>query len=388
MHTGQTLGPYTLVRRLGEGGTSDVWLAEHRHLDCLRALKTPKPGIAVPRQRVLNEARVQAIVDHPNVASVHDVFEYQGRPVIVQEFVEGIELSDLLAFPMPAARLEGILRDILAGLAALHAEGVIHRDLKPSNVIVGSGGRARILDLGIARHDDLNSNTCTGALMGTPAYMAPEQADDATAVTLRSDLFAVGCIALTLLTGCNPFMRPSIRESLVAMHHCDELREQALQGIDARGANGRIITLIRQTLVHDPAARLPNAQVCMSLLQDPEYETLQTLVPEHLSDSGSSASTPSRRRAYTLSVLGALSGAAAAATVVIAIGIGSLSLNLIMEQTASADAAAHAPATIAPAIPQLVPTGDWKAVERVEVPVETAEKRRRGPRAWFSRRGR
>jgi predicted Ser/Thr protein kinase len=388
MHAGQRVGGYRLVRELGEGGTSVVWLAEHRELACTRALKFPHPGHRMPRDRIVREARFQATVQHPNVVSVHDVFDHAGEAVIVQDFVEGMELTDLLTFPMAPHRLEGVLRDVLSGLAALHAAGIVHRDLKPSNVIVTPGGRACILDLGIARSDHHASTTAAGVLLGTPAYMSPEQATDPRQVDLRSDLFSVGCIALTLLVGHNPFARGTIGETLAAIHHCDAIREEALAGLDTAGAHGRILQFIRQTVVHDRDARLRTATQGMGLLHHPAYETLQTLVPATEEDE---RTVPERQRELTIAgAVGAIGGfVVAACTLLLAIVGWGATAFLLAEGPALAQH--HDPGTpeawrSMEQIPVLTGSAELRLPDRTEIQRLVVERdQRRGLRGLFRR---
>ncbi|MCA9571019.1 MAG: serine/threonine protein kinase [Myxococcales bacterium] len=307
MQRGDAIGPYTLLRELGRGASSVVWLAEHEGLQVRRALKIHTRTSGVGVERMLREARVQATVSHPRVATVHDVLQHDGGPVIVQEFVEGMELHDLLAYRMSADRIERIVRDVLEGLCALHAGGIVHRDLKPSNVIVGPGGRACIVDLGIARKDGHTRHTRAGSMMGTPGFMAPEQAEDAATATFRSDLFSVGCLALTLLLGENPFARDTVRETLVAVYDAEEDLPHLLAHLPRAGATGRLCRLVEATVRRDPADRPASARALLEALEGERPPT--TLVP----------APPDRRVTLSpgaLGILGAVSGAGLASVAV------------------------------------------------------------------------
>ncbi|HUB09342.1 MAG TPA: serine/threonine-protein kinase [Myxococcales bacterium] len=241
----EKIGPYVLLERLGEGGMGAVYVAYHPELDrkvavkLLRAEHESSEGAADWQARLLREAQAMARLDHPNVVAVHDAGQYQAKVYLVMDRVEGATLREWLA-----ERDRG-WREILSvfvqagrGLAAAHAVGLVHRDFKPSNVLVGRDGRARVTDFGVARavgqapDPGLPSNasedppgpslaapiTRAGTVMGTPRYMAPEQAMGGTGDP-RSDQFSF-CVALyEALFGVRPFhgnleleKRPQLRE--------------------------------------------------------------------------------------------------------------------------------------------------------------------------------
>ncbi len=192
-----------------------VWLAEDTRLHRKVALKTVRSAdadTADGRQRLLREARAAAALNHPNIATVHDVFDVGGQVVVVFEYVAGDTLAARLHNgPLPAAEAVEIAWQLADALAAAHAQGVIHRDLKPSNVVIGPDGRAKVLDFGIARLVPVGADMATsvpgtigGGLVGTPGYAAPEQYVSRN-VDGRADLYSLGVILYEMLAGRRPF---------------------------------------------------------------------------------------------------------------------------------------------------------------------------------------
>jgi hypothetical protein len=180
--------------------------------------------------RFLREAKTAAKLNHPGIVTIHAADVFEGRPFIVMELIEGITLSQALeSGALPPETALPILDQLLDAAAYAHAKGVIHRDIKPDNVFLTNDGRVKLADFGIA-HDNSASNkkTQVGTVLGTPGYMAPEQATGAT-IDNRTDLFAIGTVAYEMLTGSNPF--------------------GANDGIDA--------TTLLYRIVHEPAPELP-----------------------------------------------------------------------------------------------------------------------------------
>lgn len=215
MYPGASIGPYQIVRHLGAGGMGVVWLAEDIRLNRKVALKTVKSADAVTtegRQRLMREARAAAALNHPHLATVHDVLDVDGQVIVVFEYVEGETLSSRLQRgPMSVAETVEVAWQLADALAAAHAEGIIHRDLKPSNVVLGPDSRAKVLDFGIARMvpagADMSasvSGTIGGGLVGTPGYASPEQYLSRN-VDGRADLYSLGVMIFEMITGRRPF---------------------------------------------------------------------------------------------------------------------------------------------------------------------------------------
>jgi eukaryotic-like serine/threonine-protein kinase len=218
---GGAFGPYRILRELGRGGMGAVYLALDTRLDREVALKTMLPEFAanaVAKERFLREARAAARLAHDHVVAVHEADERNGIPYIAMQFLHGASLADRLkerGLTLPEAVRVG--RETALGLAAAHAQGVIHRDIKPANLwIEAPSGRVKILDFGLARPTAESDLTRSGAILGTPAYMSPEQAK-AEKVDHRTDLFSLGAVLYQLCTGYKPFDGPTAIAVLMAL---------------------------------------------------------------------------------------------------------------------------------------------------------------------------
>ena len=230
----RTLAHYRVLAQLGKGGMGEVYLAEDLRLRRRVALKVLPPDLAEePRhlERFRREARSVAALNHPNIVTLYSVEEAEGLHFLVLEVVEGETLADLLADgPLPLERLLPIARSLAEALEAAHSCGVIHRDLKPRNVMVSREGRVKILDFGIARwahspdeeREDSGTSetdlTKTGRLIGTAAYMSPEQIQGEP-VDPRSDLFSLGVLLYEMATGQQPFQGKGRLSTMAAVLH-------------------------------------------------------------------------------------------------------------------------------------------------------------------------
>jgi len=277
-----TVGRYEIVRELGKGAMGVVYLARDPRVDRLVAIKMLQPaGGMTPDQlhelqhRFLNEAKAAGRLDHPNVVSVLDADEApgDGSAYLVMTYVEGRELRDLLAEKLSHERLLAILADIAAGLDHAHARGVIHRDVKPANVLVETAsGRAMLTDFGVARLGD-STVTQAGQLLGSPAYMAPEQIRGV-GVTSATDIYALGVLAYEAFSGQRPFRG----EDLVSTTHAilNEQPEALSKLVTGLPPNADAVLL--QALSKDPAGRPGTATefvaALTSAVRDQEAETL------------------------------------------------------------------------------------------------------------------
>jgi serine/threonine protein kinase len=209
------LGGYKVTKILGRGGMGMVLAAEDPHLGRSVAIKVMLPTIAAQqeaRQRFLLEAKSAAAVEHENIIPIWQVAEDRGVPFLAMPLLNGVSLDEALKMgvPLPLPMVFGIATQVADGLAAAHAAGLIHRDIKPSNIWLemnadGSFRRARILDFGLARLESGDGGlTKSGMILGTPAYMAPEQARGQK-VDGRADLFSYGATLYQMTTGRRPF---------------------------------------------------------------------------------------------------------------------------------------------------------------------------------------
>ena len=198
------------MRRLGRGGMAVVHLARQTDLDRLVALKelnaldAEDPSYA---RRFLHESRLAGSLAHPSIVHVYDYFEHEGTPFIAMEYLSGGTLRPHVGH-MTFSQIAGVREAVLSGLTHAEQEGIVHRDLKPENVLVAPDGRVKIAYFGIAkainRVNPSGFMTATGMAVGTPAYMAPEQAM-AGKVGPWTDLYAVGCMSFELFTSTVPF---------------------------------------------------------------------------------------------------------------------------------------------------------------------------------------
>lgn len=220
---GTVLDRYVVEGPLGEGGMAVVYRVRHERLGTVHALKLLNRSHRDLTRRLLREGRLQGSVKHPNVVSVMDIVEVGGVPGLVSELVEGCDLAALIRQgPLPLSVVDAVGRQVLHAMAEAHAQGVIHRDLKPSNVLLTQGPEgllAKVSDFGLAKALQgpiTGTPTQANMAMGTPGYMAPEQARDAGAVDARADVFALGALLFEMVTGRRAFPGTNALEALAA----------------------------------------------------------------------------------------------------------------------------------------------------------------------------
>ena len=283
MHAGTAVGPYQIVRQLGAGGMGVVWLAEDTRLQRKVALKTVKGADADTtegRQRLMREARAAATLNHPNIATVHDVLDVDGQVMVVFEYVEGDTLAARLQRgPMTVAEAVEVAWQLADALAAAHSQGVIHRDLKPSNVVLSPDGRAKVLDFGIARlvpaGADMSASvpgTIGGGLVGTPGYAAPEQYLSRN-VDGRADLYALGVMLFEMLAGRRPFPGSDAIQLATAVLR-DDAPKLASSGL---WVPPELAQLVERLLEREPSRRPASGEevlVELSPLRDTESSPL------------------------------------------------------------------------------------------------------------------
>src|SRR3954468_14183595 len=254
-------GRYRLADLLGRGGMSEVWSAEDQELGRRVAIKLLAPN--ADTLRFEREARAVASLGHPNITQLYDYGEENGRPYMVLEYLSGGTLEDRLKArkPLPDAETLAIATGVAAGLAQAHARGVVHRDLKPANVLFDDEGRPKIADFGIARLGGAGTLTEAGTLLGTAAYISPEQAQGL-AATPASDVYSFGVILYRMLTGRLPFEADSALE-LARMH----VNEPAAPVLDARpDAPPALAALADASLAKDPEARPADGRALVAAL--------------------------------------------------------------------------------------------------------------------------
>jgi serine/threonine protein kinase len=265
------LGRYRILEQLGQGGMGTVYLAEDTVLSRRVAIKVPHlDGIdADMLQRFYREARCAAAIEHPNVCPILDVAEHDGVPFLVMPFVEGLRLTDLVGptrawFPSRAAAL---VRKLALAVAELHSRGLIHRDVKPGNVLLRTDGEPILVDFGLARSflTETPLLTATGAVCGTPAYMAPEQVrGENRSVGPATDVYALGAILYQLLTGQVPFPGPGPAVYAQILH--DELPPPSAR---VKGLEPTLDAVCLRAMARDPAKRFGSATELAAALEGP-----------------------------------------------------------------------------------------------------------------------
>jgi serine/threonine-protein kinase len=264
----ERIGQYTLKRKLGEGGMGEVWLAEHGLLRRPCAVKFVRPDQATSPATAARFAReVQAVttLSHVNTVRVYDYGRADdGTFYLVMEYLDGPTLEELVRMvgPLPPGRVVHLLRQVCGALSEAHAAGLVHRDLKPGNVIVATlGGQpdvAKLLDFGLVQ--DLSAETegrltRTGTILGTPAYMSPEQASGESAVDARGDVYSLGAVAFFALTGRPPFQGKNIGQTLAAHRSEPPPSLTALRP----DVPEELAAVIARCLAKDPADRFQSA---------------------------------------------------------------------------------------------------------------------------------
>jgi TonB family protein len=268
-----SIGRYQITGTLGFGAMGAVYRAFDPIIKRPLAIKTIR--LDVPPQspqhrgfidRFYQEARISGTLSHPNIVTLFDIGEEKGVPFLAMEYVEGRTIAELLESGerFRPERVLGLVSQVASALDYAHSQGIIHRDIKPSNLIVQEGDRLKVTDFGIAKAVD-SEITQTGALLGTPSYMSPEQAMGET-LDGRSDLFSLGVVAFEMLSGQQPFPGTNVTSILYRLVHVDPIEPADLE------MNGLIPQKWREVfhrvLAKKPEARYPKAS---DFVQDLEY---------------------------------------------------------------------------------------------------------------------
>ncbi len=260
--TGTTVSAYELREELGRGGWGVVYKAWQISLQRLVAVKVilhDDFASETDRERFANEARVLARLAHPHIVQVFDFGEHLGKPFFSMELLEGGSLAQKLAQAPFAPEVAAALIETLARtLEQVHQVGIVHRDLKPSNVLLTAEGIAKITDFGLSKTSTEDSHrTATGTILGTPSYMAPEQAaGDRSKVGPTADVYALGAILYEAVTGRPPFRAPTPWETIQQVLHQEPIPPRRLQPSLARD----ISTICLKCLEKDPHRRYPSAR--------------------------------------------------------------------------------------------------------------------------------
>ncbi|MDX1614063.1 MAG: protein kinase [Candidatus Promineifilaceae bacterium] len=318
---GTRLGQYEITEEVGQGGMAAVYRAYHSSMQRYVAIKIIRRSILgdrTIRERFTREARLIARLEHPHLLPVHDFAADHDPPYIVMRFLEGGTLKQVIeAGGMPQGEMLYMLRQIGSALDYAHRRSVVHRDLKPSNIMVDTEGNAFVADFGIARVVDpsVEQLTVTGAVVGTPAYMAPEQIQDQENIDHRADLYALGVIVYEMLSGQHPFERESPIKILMA--HLSE-RAPDIRAVKPTLPEG-IGGVMQRALAKEPEQRFQTAEALVNAVsealrinaQRPEQvrQTTMNLAAGQLaakvvgSDEGDASATVNREQQRQLTAL-------------------------------------------------------------------------------------
>ena len=261
---GSSIGPYVLEDLAGEGGMGAVYRVRHRGRGTLHALKLIHEVQEDAVRRFLREGRAQAVLRHPHVVDVSELLRHGDSYALILEYVDGPSLREIFQSGGPGPRdADTIATQVLAGLAAVHARGVVHRDMKPANILVcatDAGPVAKIADFGLARlllESSIGTSlTASGMAMGTLGYMSPEQILDASDVDARADVFALGAVLYELATGQRAFGGgPALR-----VVNSAEVRYESSRVVSP-ALPERMHAAIEAALQREPEARAEDASV-------------------------------------------------------------------------------------------------------------------------------
>ncbi len=272
---GMQIGRYEILSELGHGAMGVVYKAQDPKIGRIVAIKTLSAAgqgteLEQYRARFLVEAKSAGRLNHPNIVAVHDVADDdEGKPCLVLEYVEGTTLDRLVAEEnLPLSRLLELLAEVARALGYAHAHGIVHRDVKPANIMVTQTGQAKLSDFGIAKLEG-TSMTIAGQVMGTPAFMSPEQCTG-TGVDPRSDIFSLGAVLYTLSTGEKPFPGDTFTSVAYKVVHVSpvpvrELNPALPEQLDA---------IIARSMAKEPGARYPSADEMAA-----DIEALRSVLP-------------------------------------------------------------------------------------------------------------
>jgi serine/threonine protein kinase/Flp pilus assembly protein TadD len=276
---GQTIGHYTILEKLGQGGMGLVYKAQDTRLNrtvALKFLPGRLAGGAVERERLLREAQSASALNHPNVCTVYSIEEVEGEAFIVMEYVEGGNLAGRIASGgVPLTETVELIRQIAEALRDAHSREIVHRDIKPENIMITAGGRVKVMDFGLARLRGSEKVTLPGQTVGTLGYMAPELFQGIEADP-RSDIFSLGVLLYEMLTGQKPFRGEHEAAMMYSIMNEEPPKPSSLR----RDVPTRIDLLVRRALEKDPARRYQSMEGLLQDLRSPASATHPLVVHE------------------------------------------------------------------------------------------------------------
>lgn len=300
MNTVRSIGRYRIEALLGTGAMGEVYRAHDPAIDRLVAIKVVRPELVAGSggeqllERFRREARAAGRRFHPNIVAIWDFGDDNGTPFLVMELVEGQSLDQLIksSGTLPPVRSVSIITQVLSALGFAHTNGIVHRDIKPSNVMVLPGDQVKVADFGIARLE-ASEFTIVGDLLGTPAYMAPEQLSGGP-TDHRTDLFATGVILFEMLTGVKPFRGKSITEIISFMEKRGPEDIRALNPAVPEAMK----RVIAKSVAFDPAERYADAAAFSKAVADAMLG-----LPGEPQHTANAAQTTSRESSFSADLL-------------------------------------------------------------------------------------
>ena len=277
LNEGQVIGRYKIGRLIGSGGMGQVFIAEDTELGRQVAFKVLHHDVGADDERIrrfIQEARAASALTHPNILTIHEIGSFEGFRYIVSEYVDGETLRDRIRKGISTAESIEITCQITAALKAAHSAGIVHRDIKPENVMLRQDGLVKVLDFGLAKLTEADDRpidpnapasaveTSPGLVMGTAAYMSPEQASGQ-AVDSRTDLWSLGVVFHEMLTGASPFEGETVTELISSILKTD------VADVLAENVPAELQPICRKTLAKDKDSRYRSAH---DLLNDLEGE--------------------------------------------------------------------------------------------------------------------
>jgi eukaryotic-like serine/threonine-protein kinase len=252
------IGEYRLVDRLGEGGMGEVYRAVHSKIGRPAAVKVLSQAAHGPEfiERFLNEARIQASLQHTNIVTLYDFLEFNGQPCIIMEYIEGQTLTERIQATgcLPLTDALRIFLSLTDALHYVHQQGIIHRDIKSNNVKITSSGQVKLLDFGIAKSGSSPALTVTGGFIGTLQYLSPEQMQGGTA-DARSDIWAMGVLLYEMTTGHLPFDATTLGDFYQKISKANYLQPSVINPSVPR----EVEKIISRCLKKNPADRYQSA---------------------------------------------------------------------------------------------------------------------------------
>ena len=369
------VGKYRVLERVGEGAMGVVYRAMDPVLNRTVAIKVMNDSLARDdelRGRFLREAQAAGSLAHPNLVTIYDFGEVDGHLFIAMEFVAGYDLETLLSKreTVSVEQKIDIIVDVLSGLAYAHKRGIVHRDIKPANIRIDEEGRARIMDFGIARLQS-STMTRTGQMVGTPAYMAPEQVSGG-AITPQTDIFSVGAVMYELCTGIRPFEGESLHSVFFKI-----VSEPPPEfSVVAPGLPASLNRIAMRALAKEPTGRYPSATDMASELTEARSKlgrvSSHPSQPKSLSLNASIASGLSDRTTKPLPVQQSRPQLIVAISVVALLVVASIGIAVsLLSRDGTGSTSSSAAPIQAPASQSTLPAPSPNAVVQTAAPTST-----------------